>query len=116
MNISIKSRGFALSDALRRYAERRLRFALPLESTRIQHVALDLADVNGPRGGVDKKCRVRVVLSGRATLVIEDTQPDAYVAIDRASERMAVCMYRVLDKTKQRARTGLVLPVEEAAH
>ena len=102
--IHVLARGFELSKALSGYAERRLRFALPLESARIQRVTATLSDVNGPRGGVDKKCRIQVVLTGRGKLVLEDTQPDAYVAIDRASERMASRLYRVLQREKPRRR------------
>ena len=49
--VVVNARGFVLSDALRHYAERRLRFALPLEHAPILRVSLTLSDVNGPRGG-----------------------------------------------------------------
>ena len=114
--IQVQARGFVLSDAIRHYAERRLRFALPLEHERVLRVALTLSDVNGPRGGVDKKGRIQGVLTGRASLLIEDTQPDAYVAIDRASDRIAVCMYRVLEREKTRARVSRAARIETRAH
>jgi len=113
--IHVQARGFALSDAIRQYAEKRLRFALPLDHKRVLRVALTLSDVNGPRGGVDKKCRIQVVLKGRASLVIEDTQPDAYVAMDGASERIAACMYRLLERGKIRSRVSRAAPVEPRA-
>ena len=74
MQIDIRSRGFALTHALREYVERRLRFALVHAGDRVRRVAVRLTDVNGPRGGNDKRCRIQVTLNGFPTVVIEDTE------------------------------------------
>ena len=39
----------------------------------IERVTVRLRDVNGPRGGVDRVCTVKVVLIGRPSVVIEKT-------------------------------------------
>jgi len=57
-----------------------------------------LADVNGPRGGVDKCCGIEVRVKGASTIAIDDTQADLYVAIDRAAERTG----RTLDRRMAR--------------
>ena len=41
-------------------------------------------DANGPRGGVDHVCNVRVVLSGLPSVVVERRDASPYVAIDLA--------------------------------
>ena len=87
MQIDIQSQGFALTDALREYAERRLRFALARVGDRIRRVRVRLADVNGPRGGIDKACSIQVTLNGLAAVMTEDTEADLYLAIDRAADR-----------------------------
>lgn len=46
-----------------------------------------LAAINGPRGGVDKRCQIVLKLAGQNSIVIEDTEADLYFAIDRACER-----------------------------
>jgi len=102
MQIDVRARGFRLSEALHAYAERRLRFTLPLHNPRIRRVVLRLTDVNGPRGGLDKRCRIEVALNGRQCLLAEDIEADAYVAIDRASERMARSLYRTMERTSAR--------------
>ena len=88
MQIDIQSQGFALTHALREYTERRLQFALTRVGDRIRRVTVRLFDVNGPRGGPDKCCRVRVMLNGLAAVVIEDVEADLYRAIDRAADRI----------------------------
>ena len=88
MQIDIQSRGFALTHALREYTERRLRFALVHAGDHARRVTVRLLDVNGPRGGIDKRCRIQVMLNGLAAVVIEDTEANLYLAIDRAADRI----------------------------
>ncbi len=87
MRIDIRANGFALTEALRDHAERRLRFALTRADEHVRWVAVHLGDVNGPRGGRDKRCRIRVMLKGRPDVVIDDVETDLYAAIDRAANR-----------------------------
>jgi hypothetical protein len=60
MSVWVRSRGFELTDALRAHAERRLRYALGRFRMRLRSVILRLDDVNGPRGGNDKRCQIVV--------------------------------------------------------
>lgn len=100
MQIDIQARGFVLTDALRDYAERRLRFALPPADERIRRVTLRFFDTNGPRGGIDKRCRIQVTLNGLGGVVIEDTEADLYVAIDRAVDRAGRAVVRRLARQR----------------
>ena len=96
MQIDIQSSGFTLTHALGEYAERRLRFALVHAGGRVRQVAVRLFDVNGPRGGIDKHCRIRVTMNGFAMVVIEDAEADFYLAIDRAADRVGRTVMRRL--------------------
>ena len=87
MQIDIHAQGFSLTGALRDHTERRLRFALARVSDRVGRITVRLIDINGPRGGNDKRCRIQVMLNGLAAVVIEDTEPNLYLAIDRATDR-----------------------------
>ena len=60
MQVEIRGMGVTRSDALWAHVERRARFALGRFADRVVRVKIQLADVNGPRGGVDKRCRVRL--------------------------------------------------------
>jgi ribosome-associated translation inhibitor RaiA len=97
MQIAIQARGFPLTDALKNHAHTRLGFTLSHTANRIRRVAIRLSDLNGPRGGVDKRCLIEVRLDGLPTVVIEDIQPDMYTAIDRAVGRAARTVMRRLE-------------------
>ena len=108
MQIDIQARNFSLTDALRSHAERRLRLALTCCDDHIQRVVMRLSDINGPRGGADKRCHLQVVLAGLPDVVIEDTEADLYVAIDRATDRGGRTVGRRLARQRDRGRaTGL---------
>ena len=87
MRVDIRGQGFSVSEALRAHVERRLHFALGRFGGRVRQATVRLSDLNGPRGGVDKACRIAVRLPAWPDLVVEDADGDLYVAIDRAAER-----------------------------
>lgn len=100
MQIEIHARDFVLTDGLREAVERRLRFALGRFDERPLRVTVRLSDINGPRGGEDKHCAIRVRVGGLPDIVVEDTEADLYAAVNRATERVA----RALRRKLQRAR------------
>ena len=106
MQIQIQARQFPLADALRSHAEWRLRFALTYFDNRIQRVVMRLSDINGTRGGKDKRCHLQVVLKGLPDVVIEDTEADLYIAIDRAADRAGRTIERRLTRQRELARSS----------
>ncbi len=98
MQIDIQARQFTLTEALRSHAERRLRFALTCCDEHIQRIAIKLSDINGPRGGADKRCHLQIVLNGLPDVVIEDIEADMYVAIDRAVDRAGRSVVRKIER------------------
>jgi len=100
MRVDIRVHDIDCTDALRQHLERRLRFALGRFDGRVLRVTARLADVNGPRGGADKRCQLRALLRPAAQVVVDDTDADLYAAIDRATERMG----RAVTRAVQRAR------------
>jgi len=87
MIIDIQAHGFKLTDSLRDYAETRLRFALTSSHSHIQRISMRLSDINGPRGGTDKLCHIKVTLSTLPDIIIKDVESDMYAAINRAADR-----------------------------
>jgi putative sigma-54 modulation protein len=98
MRIDIQARGFRLTEGLRTQAERRVRFALGSTSGGVRSIVMRLADENGPRGGVDKRCTIRANLPGGPPVIIEQQEADLYVAIERAADRAARAVSRRLEK------------------
>jgi ribosomal subunit interface protein len=104
MQIDIQARVFSLTDALRSYAERRLCSTLTCCDDHIRRVVMRLSDINGPRGGEDKRCHLQVVLDGLPDVVIEDIEADLYVAIDRATDRAGRTLVRKTDRQQSLLR------------
>lgn len=94
MNIQIHTNDFDLTEGLRDHVTKRLAYALNHGRDLVSRIVVRLSDVNGPRGGVDKRCGIEVRLKGASTIAIDDTEADLYVAIDRAAERTG----RTLDR------------------
>jgi putative sigma-54 modulation protein len=110
MQLDIQARGFALTDALRSYTVKRLRFALARNDNVVMRARIRLADINGPRGGVDKRCQIELALAGQANMVVEDTETDLYFAIDRACDRAMRTLTRRLTRSRQHWHEALVFP------
>lgn len=106
MQINIQSHGFTATGALRAHVTRRLQLALGCCADSVSRATVRLSDVNGPRGGVDKRCQIQVRLTTLADVVIEDTEADLYVAIDRAAERAGRTTARHLARQRRPVRSA----------
>ena len=104
MNIDVQSLGFPITLALADHARRRLRFALTRHNDRIRRVVVRLGDENGPRGGADKFCRIRVYLIDAPVAVIADIGSDLYGVIDRTVDRVSRVVVKHLDRSRDNGR------------
>jgi len=101
MKLGIQGRHIALTATLLAHVERRLRFALSRFGEKIRLAAAQLADINGPRGGVDKQCKVTVTLSPSGKVMAEATDADLHRAIDRAADRLERSVTRELRRRRE---------------
>lgn len=101
MQIDIQSQGFSLTPALSGYADNRINYALRFASDRITRLIVRLSDINGVRGGKDKRCLVELRLKGAPGIVVEDVEEDLYAAIDRATERARRALVRKIDQARE---------------
>ncbi len=113
MRIDIQSLGFPLTAALVRHTEYRLRVALTRISDRIKHVVVRLGDNNGPRGGKDKFCRMRVHVDRSHPVQIEDTGVDLYAVIDRVAERAGRNAGKRVDRLREHVRLPMRPPLPQ---
>jgi putative sigma-54 modulation protein len=114
MRIDIQARGFELTAGLCAHTVRRLHFAFSWASGGVRRIIVRLSDINGPRGGNDKRCRIQIPLAGSQHVVIEDTEADLYVAIDCAAERAERTVARRLRRLRahQHDRISTQVPTE----
>lgn len=106
MQIDIQARNFPLTDALRSHIKRRLGFSLSSIEFHIHRVLVWLSDIDGPRGGADKRCHIQVVLTHIPDVVIKDTESDIYIAIDRATDRVGRTTKTRLSQLRIKGRTS----------
>jgi putative sigma-54 modulation protein len=111
MQIEIQARNFSLTRAMRAHIERRLGFALSTCYRHVRRILVRLSDINGPRGGSDKRCHLEVMLPGQAVVVV-DTEADLYLAINRAASRAGRTVMRQLRRRRDLNR--VYTPVNNA--
>lgn len=104
MRLSIRARGLELSEELRDHVMRRIFSALSRVSPLLHRVDVTLEDVNGPKGGVDKVCRVRARGPGLREVIIEARDSDVTVAVDLASNRAGRTVLRAVEVRRLTAR------------
>jgi len=81
--------------------ERRLRFALTRFGGRVGRVKVRISDVNGPRGGIDKCCRICAEIVPFDTVVLEEVDAELHAAIDRAADRLGGSFARRLKRARE---------------
>lgn len=101
-------------NLIRRKLDRRFRkFA---ES--IERVSVRLEDVNGPRGGVDRACRIKTVLRNLPSVVYEQHDASLQAAFDGALEGAERAVRRTLQRRRsqpiKRGRQVTPIPADEA--
>jgi putative sigma-54 modulation protein len=100
MRVDIHSQGLELNDETRRRVERRLQFALARFEPRLLRTEVYVSDQNGPRGGVDKRCRILVRLRPHVSVIVERDDADLNAAIDGAAHRVAQALVRQLERRR----------------
>lgn len=108
--VHIRAVGVDLDAADRDYLRRKLGRGLGKFDGSIERVSVRIEDVNGPRGGVDMRCRIKVVLKGLPSVVIDQQHSSLQAAMDRAVARTRTAVQRNLLRhrsvTTQAARGG----------
>ena len=103
MKIELHSSRLAVSNSIQAYVERRIGFAIGRFADVVESVVVSLEDINGPRGGVDKSCRIRVNLIGqRAPIIADVLDLEIRSAVDMAAERVGRAVARQLDRRASR--------------
>lgn len=98
--ISVRTRGLALTDDLRRVIRRCVLAAVGRFSQRISSVFVWVEDTNGPKGGRAMRCRMLVRLERGGRFMVAAEAADQYVAIGRAANRMRVRLVRFIEKKR----------------
>ena len=99
MDISVAAKDFRLTAALLNYTHERIKQRLGRLGVAAKRVQVILSDINGPRGGEDKRCQVLLDVAGRGQLAVHAIHSDMYGAIDQS---LARAKRRVVKVSKRR--------------
>ncbi|RLS37969.1 MAG: HPF/RaiA family ribosome-associated protein [Planctomycetota bacterium] len=108
MLIDVVHRNVRVTQEQKEWIQRRIDFALSRFARRIRRVSLIFSDINGARGGVDKKCRIVVTLSPQGEIMIDETAVNIEAAVAVISDRVARAISRTLER-----RQDLHVPREQ---
>lgn len=83
---------------LRDQVERRVRFVLRRLGWKVPRAEVQLSDLNGPRGGSDKRCQLELKTEGRGRVVVSSVAKDWRTALDEALARAVRTVLRKLKR------------------
>jgi len=104
MEIQTVDRGDLLDAQVATFAQRRLLFALSRFDTKIDSVVITVNDLNGPKGGIDKECQIRINMHRGQEIIITDVDEDVQVSIARAADRAGRTVARRLERLRDAVR------------
>ena len=107
MQTYIHTHGFELTAEIDAHVRKQLARNLARAEQNIIAVDVFLGDVNGPKGGEDKKALICVQLTSRLAVRLEVVHADLYAAIALASRKANRAVQRTMRKHKRIEKAGL---------
>jgi putative sigma-54 modulation protein len=108
VSVHIRIHESELAEAIRLCMDRALHAGLQRFAGKVRNIRVTLQDVNGPRGGVDKSCRIEAKLfPSRRWVVQEVRDANAFAAITLAVQRVKYTVCKASERTRVwQARRG----------
>ena len=103
MHVTIKTRATQLNSGEEDALVHTITRALD-RHTRVVHVVAVCEDVNGPKGGVDKYCRLTAQGPGLGMVVVEERDTVLGRAVDRAAQRLTRAVVRSVERRRRHRR------------
>jgi len=104
---NIRIDGVRLNDDDRAYIRRRLGKLFARYSQAVERITVRVRDVNGPRGGVDVLCRIKVVLRRLPSVVVEHRTAHLRSSLNKAFSAAEGTVSRSLQRRRTRPlKTG----------
>lgn len=104
MKIDIKAKDLSITDSILNYLDDQLYYRLGGRFEQIRKLSVSLSHDRQSTDQQQKRCKIRITLPRLKDIVIEDSQPDIYVAIFRALERASKKLYLRLNRFESKKR------------
>jgi hypothetical protein len=104
--LNIRTSRGAVGEDLQARIAKQLERALAKHASFVQRVTVRFTDVNGPRGGIDTECSVKVVLRSLPTVLVEERAVDRETAFRRAIGKCATAVKRTIGRSGRSAARG----------
>ena len=100
MDMNILDRNVQITSGQREHIERCVQFAFDRFGSHIRTIDISFTDVNGPRGGDDLQCRMKVVLLGKREIVVEGKGVSVEAIVAETADRAVLAVSRRLDRLR----------------
>jgi len=100
MKLELRARHLTVAPRLRELCERHLLYSLGRFEDHVRRVQLWIEDLNGPRGGRDLRCRLRVGLRHGGAFTVESTESRAELAVGEVFDRARSALVRTLQRQR----------------
>jgi ribosome-associated translation inhibitor RaiA len=100
--VFVRAVGVRIGPNDRDYVRRKLGRKLGKFSRHVERSSVRIEDVNGPRGGIDKLCRIKVVLHGLPSVVVEESHEQLQAALDGALARVTLAVRQATDSRRSK--------------
>lgn len=111
MNLEIRTNGMQMTEGLRAHAEERVSQALLRFREQVTWVRVQFTDLNGPKGGVDIRCKIEARIQAGGAIVVHQTHETPFSALTGATDAVRRSVARRVSRFRdtQRGRRQLRL-------
>lgn len=100
MRLELRARHLPADPRLHELCDRHLLYALGRFEDQVRRVQLWMEDVNGPRGGRDLRCCLRVCLRRGGALTVESVDARPEVAVGEVFDRARSALLRTIQRQR----------------
>lgn len=116
MRVVMKGVHLKLTDRLKEHVEETL--VAPLTrffDSEAASLEIHFVDNNGPKGGLDKECRVTLFIPGARAIHVEEAAEDPYKAADLVRDRLEKALKRELERMRDPGRSPELQPMGQGS-
>lgn len=116
MRVLMKGVHLHVSDRLKEHVQQTL--VAPITrffDSEAAMLEVHFVDGNGPKGGLDKECRVTLHIPGARAIHIEEVAEDPYKATDLVRDRLVNVLKREIGKMRDPGRSPEIQPMGQGS-